>query len=101
MELAESPITNTDGTPIPLTLEAEQSSKQEHVTIEYWGVAIPEGTFGSYGSLNGPGSHSSIQTAPNNTYKAIRVISENYSIYYSVWCTNEREFYDLKVRHFP
>lgn len=31
----------------------------------------------------------------NNTYKALRVIGENYNLYYSVWCTNEHELYDL------
>jgi N-acetylglucosamine-6-sulfatase len=34
----------------------------------------------------------------NNTYKALRVIGENYNLYYSVWCTNEHELYDLSVR---
>ena len=33
----------------------------------------------------------------NNTYKAIRVLSEEYNLYYSVWCNNERELYDLRV----
>lgn len=31
----------------------------------------------------------------NNTYKALRVIGETYNLYYSVWCTNEHELYDL------
>lgn len=35
---------------------------------------------------------------PNNTYKALRVVGLNYSLYYSVWCTNEHELYDLTVR---
>jgi hypothetical protein len=35
--------------------------------------------------------------ASNNTYKSIRIISENYDLYYSVWCTNEHELYDLKT----
>lgn len=34
----------------------------------------------------------------NNTYKALRVISKEYNLYYSVWCTNEHELYDLTVR---
>lgn len=33
----------------------------------------------------------------NNTYKAVRVISADYNLYYSVWCTNEHELYDLTV----
>ena len=31
----------------------------------------------------------------NNTYTALRVIGQNYNLYYSVWCTNEHELYDL------
>lgn len=38
--------------------------------------------------------------APNNTYKAIRLISKHYNLYYSVWCNNEHELYDLTVGFF-
>jgi len=34
---------------------------------------------------------------PNNTYKALRIVGTKYSLYYSVWCTNEHELYDLTV----
>lgn len=33
----------------------------------------------------------------NNTYKAVRVVAEDYNLYYSVWCNNEHELYDLNV----
>lgn len=33
----------------------------------------------------------------NNTYKSVRLICENYNLYYSVWCNNEHELYDLTV----
>lgn len=33
--------------------------------------------------------------APNNTYKGLRVIGDAYNLYYSVWCTNETELYNL------
>lgn len=33
----------------------------------------------------------------NNTYKSVRIIGEAYDLYYSVWCTNEHELYDVKV----
>lgn len=33
----------------------------------------------------------------NNTYKAIRVVGKSYNFYYSVWCNNEHELYDLNV----
>ena len=83
----------TDGTPIPLSKEAEKDSKLEHVTIEYWGLAIPVGRFGWYGNegMNDPGYDIPTTAIGNNTYKAIRVISEEYYLYYTVWCTNESE----------
>lgn len=49
-------------------------------------MGLPEGKFG-----NAMGKY------PNNTYKALRLVGEGYSLYYSVWCTGEREFYDLTV----
>lgn len=99
MGLAGQTLPDTDGTPIPLSIDAEAKSKQEHVTIEYWGLAIPEGVFGWYGenNMSDPGYGAPSHAADKNTYKAIRVIGETYNIYYSVWCTNEKEFYDLKV----
>lgn len=36
---------------------------------------------------------------PNNTYKALRVVGDEYSFYYSIWCNNEHELYDMKVRN--
>lgn len=36
-------------------------------------------------------------TVPNNTYKAIRVVSDSYNLYYAVWCNNEHELYDINV----
>lgn len=90
---------DTDGIAIPLTTEAEEASRQEHVTIEYWGLAIPEGLYGRYGdkrsSKEGFGAPG--RATGNNTYKAVRVISEKYNMYYAVWCTHESEFYDLRV----
>lgn len=35
--------------------------------------------------------------ALNNTYKAVRIIGKDYNLYYSVWCNNEHELYDLEV----
>lgn len=90
----------SDGYPLPLTLEEMRASKQEHVAIEYWGLAIPEGVMGSYGDAGmtdpGYGAQPSIAVG-NNTYKAVRIIGDDYSLYYAVWCTNETELYDLKV----
>lgn len=35
---------------------------------------------------------------PNNTYKAIRLKSDTHDLFYSVWCNNEHELYNLEVR---
>lgn len=34
---------------------------------------------------------------PNNTYKSVRLLGQGYNLYYSVWCNNEHELYDLSV----
>ncbi len=79
-----------DGEAIPLTetaLEKAVETRHEHVTVEFWGFAATEGKlFGDDQRLY-----------LNNTYKAVRVIAGDYNLYYSVWCNNEHEFYDLKV----
>jgi hypothetical protein len=82
-----------DGEAIPLTkaeLEEAVHSRHEHVTVEFWGFAASEGR------LFGDGEK---RLHLNNTYKALRVIGKEYNLYYSVWCTNEHELYDLKVCH--
>lgn len=38
-----------DGTPIP-TLDDREGKRHEHVTIEYWGIAIAEGEIGGFGT---------------------------------------------------
>ncbi|KAL1311513.1 hypothetical protein AAFC00_001635 [Neodothiora populina] len=75
-----------DGLPIPLTSEAATTdARGEHVNVEFWGEGLPEGKYGV-----------EIRDYPNNTYKSLRLVSDGYSLYYSVWCTGEREYYDLK-----
>lgn len=58
--------------------------------------AVPEGIYGGRADKNREAGvwHNYYR---NNTYKGLRIVSEEYSIYYSVWCTNETEFFDLKV----
>jgi N-acetylglucosamine-6-sulfatase len=76
-----------DGEPIPVTEEMlSTNEKSEHVNIEFWGEYLVEGNtfFGqSY--------------FPNNTYKHVRVIGDDYDLAYAVWCTNEHELYDMAV----
>jgi N-acetylglucosamine-6-sulfatase len=86
-----------DGSAIPVTqsalLAVEKSGERgEHVNIEFWGLGLPEGKYGfslDDGKVVGFGE--------NNTYKALRIISptHGHNLYYSVWCTNEHELYNL------
>ncbi|CAI4212328.1 unnamed protein product [Parascedosporium putredinis] len=76
----------------PLTeegLEEATKTRHDHVTVEFWGIAASEGKYGYFGS--------NISFITNNTYKAIRVVSKEYNLYYSVWCTNEHELYNLNT----
>ncbi|KAJ5540359.1 hypothetical protein N7513_008691 [Penicillium frequentans] len=78
-----------DGTAIPLTPDYA-GPRHEHVTVEFWGKAVFEGDFSQIG-MDG-----SI-FIPNNTYKSVRLLGEGYNLYYSVWCNNEHELYDLST----
>ncbi|KAI1503558.1 Arylsulphatase [Biscogniauxia marginata] len=76
-----------DGKPIPVVkdeIEAARQVRREHVGIEYWGFAISEGEYSQV-------------RLEHNTYKAIRISGPGYNLYYSVWCTNERELYDMNA----
>ncbi|PWY78993.1 arylsulfatase [Aspergillus eucalypticola CBS 122712] len=75
-----------DGDPIPFTenqIKEAHDERQEHVTVEYWGYAAGEGIYDFDLS------------AYNNTYKALRIRGSEYNLYYSVWCNNEHELYDM------
>ncbi|KAF1831681.1 arylsulfatase precursor [Decorospora gaudefroyi] len=74
-----------DGEPIPVTRTMQQyTAKSEHVNIEFWGLHRVEGNI-----FFGQNQH------VNNTYKTVRVISDDYNLAYTVWCTNEHELYDM------
>ncbi|OAA37563.1 arylsulfatase precursor [Beauveria brongniartii RCEF 3172] len=78
-----------DGVPMPLTVEQQQQQsktvKGEHINVEYWGNAYLEGTVFPHDPATA-----------RNTYKALRVVADNYDFMYTVWCTNERMLYDMK-----
>jgi N-acetylglucosamine-6-sulfatase len=107
MDLAGKSRNNFDGSSMPLQekeLSSAESSanKKEHINIEYWGRAIPEGAIGRYvdpgneiisEDQNWGGYLFSIR---NNTYKGLRLIGEDYNLYYSVWCTGDKEFYEMR-----
>ena len=91
LHLADIPYGNYkfDGTRMPVVPDHMYLTRQEHVNVEFWGSNIGEGKFAS--SLMNPPN--------NNTYKALRLISadDSFNLLYVVWCTNERELYDLNV----
>ena len=98
LQIAGAPArSDLDGEAIPLTekamLEAEpengpgskrQRRRQEHVSIEMWGIIMSEGKFGA-------------DLHHNHTYKTLRIAGDEYDLRYTVWCGGERELYDLKV----
>ncbi|KAK6219247.1 hypothetical protein LQW54_002235 [Pestalotiopsis sp. IQ-011] len=91
LKIAGAPLRDDfDGLAIPLTkegLEQASQSRHEHVNVEHWGFASNEGKlFDGWQRLY-----------LNNTYKALRVISQDYDLHYQVWCNNDRELYDLKT----
>ncbi|KAJ7466911.1 putative arylsulfatase [Mycena latifolia] len=80
-----------DGAPIPITAAeistaSADASKSEHIDMEYWGTvtAHNEGNSGS-------------TTPNNNTYKSARVIGTSYNLFYTVWCDNSHELYDMNA----
>ena len=62
----------------------ERDWRQEHVNVEMWGIIMSEGKYGSI-------------LYPNHTYKALRVVGEEYNLLYTVWCSGEHELYDMTV----
>lgn len=106
LKLAGVPLRkDSDGTPIPVSAN-EEVKRHEHVAVEYWGIAIAEGEIGGFGTwmtlkakpqlLTGSDGEGQIRM-PNNTYKGLRIVHEDYDLYYSAWCNNEHELYDVKV----
>ncbi|KAH0529504.1 hypothetical protein TsFJ059_004240 [Trichoderma semiorbis] len=76
-----------DGTPIDI-YGKDTESRSEHAAVEFWGFGLAESLFGRE---NGPPIYL------NNTYKGLRIEAESYGFYYSVWCSNEKELYDMKA----
>ncbi|KYK57012.1 arylsulfatase precursor [Drechmeria coniospora] len=90
-ELAGIPLHDDfDGEPIPLTTASQGSKKlkQEHINVEFWGHGIVEGRVFSRATR---------LIMDPNTYKTVRVVSDDYDLSYSVWCTNDHELYDIKA----
>ncbi|OQU94859.1 hypothetical protein CLAIMM_01150 [Cladophialophora immunda] len=101
MSLVGKSRDNFDGLPIDIADEATcDAERTEHINIEYWGFAVPESIWGKYGDGGYDDNISDNTFGVNNTYKGLRLIGEDYSLYYSVWCTGEKEYYDLKLDPF-
>lgn len=82
-----TPHRDFDGVAIPLTkasVEEAEKARHEHVNVEYWGWAMSEGDYGR-------------EVHWNNTYKSLRLLGNGYNYYYSVWCNNVHELYDLNA----
>lgn len=96
LKLAGNARSDLDGSAIPLSnKDLAKPNSGEHVNVEFWGRALPEGKFGWIGNSTYPGLGR--VGARNNTYKALRVVSDEYNFLYTVWCTGEKEFYDMDV----
>ncbi|KAI7494001.1 Arylsulphatase [Hortaea werneckii] len=81
---------NFDGQAMPLNTnfgihdsgDERFDRRTEHVNVEMWGIIMSEGKHGQV-------------LHPNHTYKALRLVGEDYNLLYTVWCSNEHELYDL------
>lgn len=68
----------------------------EPAAVEYWDRAIPEG----HCSFRSDGKHESgnaVCANLNNTYRGLRMVGEDFSLYDSVWCSGKTEFFNLKA----
>ena len=83
--LAGLDLHDFDGKPIPVKVDNGLAARYEHVGIEFWGDQHFEGRYQNQTPL----------TASNKTYKSVRVVGRDYSLSYTVWCTNEHELYDM------
>lgn len=91
MKLAGNEISDKqfDGAPITIgPLDPASPGRLEHVAVEFWGIGLMES---KYAEFTGQEKYL------NNTYKGLRIVSDDYGFYYSVWCNNEKELYDMKV----
>ncbi|GKU06113.1 unnamed protein product [Fusarium langsethiae] len=85
----------TDGELMPLSEPEQTNGRIEHAAIEYWGHGVPEGHYG-FSSDENFEAGKFVNYHVNNTYKGLRMSNNDFSLYYSVWCTGERELYNLK-----
>lgn len=76
-----------DGAAVPLVDPKPAAQNFEHAQIEHWG----HGSTDQQEKTQYPEALGVI----NSTYKALRILGPGYNWYYSVWCTNQHELYDM------
>lgn len=87
LQLAQASLPSyLDGSSVPL-INPDASQTFEHAQIEHWG----------HGATKGQLQHEypEVPAINNSTYKALRIMGDGYNFYYSVWCTNQHELYDM------
>lgn len=99
LKIAGQQRNGMDGIEMPIHGNSSQLKKMEHVAIEHWGPGRAEGIYdlvytNQFKLVAG-------QDYVNNTYKGVRLIGNGYNLYYSVWCSGEKEYYDVSVSHNP
>ncbi|KAF5351283.1 hypothetical protein D9758_007985 [Tetrapyrgos nigripes] len=76
-----------DGRVITFDVEDDGSG---HTIVEFWNAALEEGIYAF--------STGSVESRDNTTYRSIRAVDgDEHAWVYGVWCTGERELYDLKT----
>ena len=73
-----------DGAPVPEVDKSPVKENFEHAQIEHWGDAGSDDVV-DYGTA----------AVQNTTYKALRIMGDGYNFYYSVWCSNQHELYNM------
>ncbi|KAJ3031515.1 hypothetical protein HDV00_008255 [Rhizophlyctis rosea] len=68
-----------DGRPIPIHTHESRKS-YEAFGVEFWRPVVPE--------------YYDIPYEEENTYRSVRIVSEDYSYQYTVWCTGHHELYN-------
>lgn len=78
---------------------ARQSDKGtvSHQLSEFWVGGGGEGKYASTPAFAQKGPYITNALYPNNTYRALRVVEEGQNWAYAVWCTGERELYNMTV----
>ncbi|KAF9103479.1 hypothetical protein BGX27_010558 [Mortierella sp. AM989] len=84
LQLANLPIPDElDAHSIPVLADKSAYGKDqptEAFSVEFWSNAFMENSTGAF------------QT---NSYKSVRLIGQGYNLLYTIWCTGEKEYYDL------